>query len=635
MLLISGFVNAQSGSKKAQNTQAIAEAVLNKGLKTADLTAYPGSLLMHGMSELGVLQSDGKILNRVLDLFEQCKTKKLQPKGSFSSYEAGGSGAAYLHYLKKSSQLSEQVALHAEKMFKNQKRSSEGILTASWINDTLDQVFIDIVFAVTPYMLYSGLSLNKPEYIDLAVFETLEMFKILKDKETGLVHQARGFRGKNLISEDNWSRGNGWASFALASLIRDLPDAHPQKAVVNALAKDFFTAVLKYQDKQGIWHQEMTDETSFVETSGSGLMLFGLGVAIEKGILERSCMKPFKKGMSAYLDYILADGSVSHATIPCLNPRRGTKMDYASHVWRFNDAHGFGPAVLAFTQAAKMGIQSVKPLTGLGSKAVNDTIQLKPQTLIRYLPEANQNICWENDQIAFRLYGSPAKDRVSSGIDVWTKSVSYPIIDKWYRLNQKGQEYHIDRGEGCDFFHVGFGRGVGGTAIWHNGKPYVSQPYAFHRVLKNTETEIEFELFFRSWTVDGFSVSERKVISMKMGTPFFKVVSTFETAYKGALTVAIGITPAKNPEILTDVQKGSLTIWESYPPQNGALGTSVIAKPADIQGFTSYEKEQFILINAKASQPVTYYVGAGWSKGSTFKTKQDWVNAVNQALFKF
>jgi Domain of unknown function (DUF4861) len=154
-------------------------------------------------------------------------------------------------------------------------------------------------------------------------------------------------------------------------------------------------------------------------------------------------------------------------------------------------------------------------------------------------------------------------------------------------------------------------------------------------VLKNTETEIEFELFFKSWTIEGFSVSERKVISMKMGTNFFKVVSTFETDYKGALTVGIGITPAQKPEILTDAKKGSLTIWESYPPQNGALGTSVIAKPDAIQGFTSYEKEQFVLVNAKAGQPITYYIGAGWSKSPQFKTKQDWVNAVNQELFKF
>jgi rhamnogalacturonyl hydrolase YesR len=634
-LLIISFANAQSAAKKAQSTRAIAELVLQKGLKMADLTNYQGSLLMHSMIELAVLEKEGKLLAQTIDLFDQYKTKKIKAKGSFLSYEAGGTGVAYLNYLKKTDKFSELVADYANKMFKKQKRSSEGILTAVWAADSLDLVFIDMVFAVTPFMLYSGLAENKPEYVDLAVFETLEMFKILRDNETGLLHQARGFKVKNQISEDNWSRGNGWGAFALASLIRDLPDTHPRKKEVNELAKNFFTAVIKHQNTEGsLWHQEMTDFTSFVETSGSGLLLYGLGIAIEKGVIDKSFTANFKKGLSRFLSYISADGSVSHATYSCLNPRRGTKMDYANHVWKYNDPHAFGPAVLAFTQAAKMGIDKIKPLESLGIYAISDTIQRKPQAYVRYMPEANQNICWENDRIAYRLYGSPVKDRVSSGIDVWTKSVEYPIVDKWYRLNEAGKEYHIDRGEGCDFFHVGFGRGNGGTAIWHNGKPYISQPYAYHRILKNTEEEIAFEIFYEAWTVDSFKVSERKVISMKMGTNFFKVVSTFDTEYKGTLTAAIGISYVDKPEILSDIKKGTLTIWESYLPQNGELGTTLITEPSDIKAFTTYKKEQFVLLNAKAGQPITYYVGAGWTKNPYFKTKQDWLDYVSMELKK-
>jgi hypothetical protein len=258
---------------------------------------------------------------------------------------------------------------------------------------------------------------------------------------------------------------------------------------------------------------------------------------------------------------------------------------------------------------------------------------------VRYMPEANGNICWENDRIAFRVYGSPVKDRVSSGIDVWTTSVDYPIINKWYDLNNQGQEYHIDRGEGCDFFHVGFTRGNGGTAIWQNNKPYISQPYVSHKILKNTEEEIAFELNFEPWEIEGgsakqFKVSEKKVISLKMGDNFFKVVSTFQTESKEPLTVGIGIAYAKNPEIIADEKNGSLTIWESYLPQYGELGTSIIVKSTDFKAFADYEKEKFVLVNAKSGKPITYYVGAGWNKAPQFKTKQDWLNYVNNEVLK-
>jgi rhamnogalacturonyl hydrolase YesR len=628
-LLISGVTNAQS--QQAISTEAIAELAMERGLKEIDLGIYGGTLFMHAMSELAVLHHDPKTMNRAIEIFGKFKTKEIKGRGSFISYEAGGSGVAYLNYLKKSDKLTEQVIEFADKMYKNQKRTTDGILTAPWLKDSLDQFMIDCAFAVSPYMLYSGLSLNKQEYMDLAVFETLEMFKILKDTN-GLIHQGRGFQGLGKISEDNWSRGNGWGAFALAFLVRDLPDTHPRKQEVNALAKKFFTAVLKYQNQEGLWNQEMTEHTSFVETSGSGLMLFGLGICIEKGIMDKGYLPQFIKGLSAYTSYITPDGSISNVTIGCLCPGKGTKKDYIKHTWKLNDIHAFGPVVLAFTQAAKMGIKEITPAKKMGCYVTDFEKPMMPQTIVRYMPEANANICWENDRIAFRVYGSPVKHRVSSGIDIWTKSVDYPIVSKWYNDNNMGKSYHEDHGEGNDFYHVAYGRGLGGTAIWRNGKPFISQPYVTHRILKNTVEEIAFELNFEAWDAGGIKVSEKKVISLKMGTNFCKVISTFTTDSKEPLTIALGISYTNKPEFLSDAKKGLLSIWESFLPQNGELGTSLILKPKEIKEFTDYEKEKYVLVKAKSGKPITYYIGTGWTKNPHFKTKQDWVDYVNKTL---
>lgn len=616
---------------KPVNTETIAELVLNKGLATVDMSLYPGSLLMQGMSELAVLQKDGKLLGRTIALFNDYRTQKIKAQGSFISYQVGGTGAAYLDFLNKTDQLSGQVKDGAERMYKSQKRTSDGLMTAPWLKDSLDQVMIDCAFAVTPFLLYAGLKYNNRAYVDLAIHQTVRMFDIFKDPN-GLIHQARGFQGLNTITKDNWSRGNGWGSFALASLMRDLPDTHPRKKEVNRIAKNFFEAVLKHQNEEGLWNQEMTDHTSYVETSGSGLLLFGIGIAIEKKVIDKSFLPQFIKGLRGYTSYIGEDGSVSHATIGCLSPGQGTKQDYIKRMWEFNDPHSFGPAVLAFTQAAKMGIKSVQPLKSLGIYAQNPYPNGKPRAYVTYMPEANGNILWENDRIAFRVYGPPVKDRVSSGIDVWTKSVAYPIIDKWYKLNAEGKEYHVDRGEGCDFFHVGFTRGNGGTAIWHNDKPYISQTYASHKILKNTSDEIAFELTFDPWDVEGTKVWEKKVIRMKMGTNLFKVESTFYSESATQLTVGIGIAFAENPEVITDEHKGTLTIWEAYMPSNGELGTAILVNPMELKGFRSFEKEKYVLVNIKAGQPITYYVGAGWSKSPQSYTKQAWFSYVNQAV---
>lgn len=636
LLLLCTHSFSQSKQKVDISTQNVllnhvVEKVLHKGLTSMDLGLYPGSLLLHGMSEYAVQKKDPKQLNQAIRLYLDFKSKKIEGRGSFISYAAGGSGAAYLDFLSKTNLLSEQVLRHAEKMYKEQKRSSEGIITANWAKDSLDQVFIDIAFAVTPYMLYTGLKYKREEFVDIAVFETLELFKILKDSN-GLLHQGRGFQGKGVISQDNWSRGNGWGAYALAILVRDLPNTHPRKKEVVELAKAFFTSVLKYQNSEGLWHQEMTDKTSFVETSGSGLLLYSLGIAIEKGVISKTKMDNFLKGLRAYTSYIAEDGSISNTSYGCLCPRRGFKEDYKNHTWIYNDPHAFGPVVLAFSQAIKMGITTISPLKEIGCYAKNDTLDLTPRTTVKYMPERKQEIIWENDRIAFRFYGPPARNEVSSGIDVWAKSVVYPIMEKWYRQNDRGQSYHIDHGEGADFYHVGFARGCGGTAIWYKNKPYTSSTYSYHSIIKNTNEEIIFELEFEPWQIEGFKVAEVKTITMKKGSDFFEVKSVFKTDYKGLLTIAIGLSSYGNPEVIQDKVKGTLTLWEKYSPDFGDLGTSVILSPDKLKGFTSHDKDHFILTDVNSGQILTYYVGAGWSKGRHFKSKEDWIKYVSEFL---
>lgn len=615
-------------------TEAIAELAMERGLKEVDLGIYGGTLFMHGMSELSVLQQDPKNLNRTIEIFNKFKSKEIKGRGSFISYEAGGSGVAYLNYLNKSPNLSTHVFEYADKMFKNQKRTSDGLMTAPWLKvDSLDQFMIDCAFAVTPYMLYAGMSMKNQEYIDFSIFETLEMFKILKDPN-GLIHQGRGFQGLGKISEDNWSRGNGWGAFALSFLVRDLPETHPRKKEVNELAKNFALTILKYQNQEGLWNQEMTEHTSFVETSGSGLMLFFLGVCLEKGIIDQSYLPQIIKGLCGYTSYITPEGDISNVTIGCLCPGKGTKKDYIKHAWKLNDIHAYGPVVLAFTQASKIGIKEIPIAKSMGCYVTDFGKPIKPQDFVRYMPEANGNICWENDRIAFRVYGPPVKNRVSSGIDIWTKSVEYPIISKWYDQNNQGKSYHENHGEGLDFYHVAYGRGLGGTALWRNGKPYISAPYATHKILKNTEEEIAFELNFDAWDAGGIMVKEKKVISLKMGTNFCKVTSTFTTDSKEPLTVALGLSYTDKPEVLKDAKKGTLTLWESFEPKNGDLGTTVVVKPKQIKEFSEFEKEKYVLLKAKSGKSITYYVGTGWSKAPQFKTKQDWLDYVNLEMLK-
>ena len=308
ILLLFFSVTMLTGNLSGQNnkeisTRDIVNQAFENGQKYMDISTYPGTLLLHGMSEFVLLKGNKDQLNKVVDAFAKFGSGDIKAVGNFISYEAGGSGSAYLSWTGATDKLDKQVAAAAERMISQQKRTPDGLMTVKTMSH---QMFIDVTFAVTPFLLYSGLKFNKPEYIDYAVFQTLESFRILKDEKTGLIHQGRGFQGEGKISEDNWSRGNGWGAFALAILVRDLPESHPKRQEVVQLAQQFFASVLKYQDKQGLWHEEMTDVTSYVETSGSGIFLYSLGIMLEKNLLPVKYKNNLVKGLRSYLDYISA-----------------------------------------------------------------------------------------------------------------------------------------------------------------------------------------------------------------------------------------------------------------------------------------------------------------------------------------
>lgn len=629
LLLISFIIfkgNAYGQAIKEISTGQLIKLVYQKGLQHAELDQYAGSLLLHGMSEYAMLKGNDSLLRQVAGTYQKFGAGVIKAKGNFISYEAGGSGAAYLSWKGAAVKLDSQVLASAEKMMKLQKRTSEGLMTARSAKG--DQVFIDVAFAVTPYLLYAGLKSKNEQYINLAVNETLDLFRILKDGKTGLLHQARGFNGPGKISEDNWSRGNGWGAFAIASLVRGLPADHPKRKEVVALARQFFTSALNYQNKVGLWHQEMTEPASYIETSGSGLLLYGIGVLLEKRVLDRKYLKNFTLGLQGFTSYIGSDGSVSNTCFSCLAPGKGTKEDYINRGWVYNDRHAFGPAVLAFAQAAKMGIDKVSLLNKLGQFSLVDAPD-SPRTYV--MAARGVDLAWENDRIGFRAYGgSTVKHKVRSGIDIWAKRVKYPILEKWYKLSAEGKPYHIDRGEGCDFYHMEKRLGCGAIAIWIDNKPYASEAYDSYKITKNQNDKVEFELGYNRWSVPNIKIQELKKVEMPIGTNFFKVTSTLKSDQNIELTVAIGLSAFGKAEVYQDKELGTLTVWEKMDATNGSLGTAVLVDRSSFVGFANFNGDEYILVKVTTNTPFTYYAGAGWEKSKSFPTAEDWKRYVQQ-----
>lgn len=259
----------------------------------------------------------------------------------------------------------------------------------------------------------------------------------------------------------------------------------------------------------------------------------------------------------------------------------------------------------------------------------------KLTTYSRLVPERVDDYAWENDKIAFRVYGPKGQKEalagvngstLSSGVDIWLKRTDQPIINKWYKgYMTDPMYYHKDtRGEGYDPYHVGNSRGTGGTGIWKNDSLQVSQNFVTSKTIATGPLRTVFELTYNPWSEYG--VKETKRISLDLGSNFSKFESTFE-AEKQVPNYTIGVTLHKNEgEAKQNDKSGYYLHWEKI--DDAFVGEGIVVDPKIVEksiAFTSKTPDQSnLLVVTKPQRKLVYYAGFAWQKSGQVQTQKDW-----------
>ncbi len=255
----------------------------------------------------------------------------------------------------------------------------------------------------------------------------------------------------------------------------------------------------------------------------------------------------------------------------------------------------------------------------------HDSSTEKPETKVfGMFYKGREDFAWENDRIAFRMYGPWLRQElISSGVDVWVKKVHYPIIEKWY---SPGYNYHQDSGEGLDFYSVGTSRGCGGTAIWKNGKMFPSDNFSSYKIIANGPIRVMFELKYDAWDVEEMKVSEVKRISLDAG----RTLSQFEVFYScdpkpEEIQEAIGLLHHGGSHVANDKDYAWIAVWGAPDKSgNGELGTGIVVDHKRWIRFAESGNQFLAITYATPGKPAIHYAGAGWSKSGGFSNPADW-----------
>ncbi|MCF7954293.1 MAG: glycoside hydrolase family 88 protein [Phycisphaerae bacterium] len=250
----------------------------------------------------------------------------------------------------------------------------------------------------------------------------------------------------------------------------------------------------------------------------------------------------------------------------------------------------------------------------------------------RFVPERKDDFAWENDKVGFRMYGPALEDEtITCGIDTFGKSVPYLIMEKM--LTTKGYIYHKDQGEGGDFYKVGNTLGCGGAAPFIDGKVCLApKNFSEWKIVANSANggiRTVFELTYAPWKAGSVTVSEKKRITLDMGSNLNKIECFYSCDDKKNIPVAAGIILQKSSDKKFTKQNNIIAYWLPGDGKNGNIGCGVVF-PAGTKAKT-IEADGHLLMQADhdMAKPFVYYSGSCWDKNTEFNTFEKWQKYLN------
>ncbi|MDR0231421.1 MAG: DUF4861 domain-containing protein [Dysgonamonadaceae bacterium] len=279
---------------------------------------------------------------------------------------------------------------------------------------------------------------------------------------------------------------------------------------------------------------------------------------------------------------------------------------------------------------------------GAGEKAIytikqGDPKEFQRMTYGRAVPERKDDFAWENDRIAFRMYGPAlAPENPSNGVDVWSKRTNALIIDKFYKDDLENDiPYHIDNGLGLDCYKVGHSLGAGGIAPYIDGVLHIGNHYTTAKLLDSGELRTSFELTYDAVPAgEGKFLTQKIVISLDAGSQLNKAIVSYDGNFD-EMQVAGGIWLHQELGVIAESKEDGYVAYaenvlsdlkanEGKPAGRTYLG---VIFPQGVADIKQQDEHLLAIANYKKGEELTYYFGAGWSEWG-FDSDQAWFDYI-------
>lgn len=188
-------------------------------------------------------------------------------------------------------------------------------ITSDSIND--QELWDDTLFMTVLFLANMGRILKRSDYQTEAEYQFLIHAKYLTDRRTGLWYHGWTFHENHNFAGALWGRGNCWITAAIPEFLNIAKCSESVRRFLTETLKRQVESLVKYQEKDGMWHTLIDDRDSYVEASATCGFAYGILKGVHMGLLDASYKTYAKRAEEPIVGYTDKDGilhQVSYGT---------------------------------------------------------------------------------------------------------------------------------------------------------------------------------------------------------------------------------------------------------------------------------------------------------------------------------
>ena len=229
----------------------------------------------------------------------------------------------------------------AKHITKNQDRLEDGTLVRSFPYKMT--LWADDLFMSVPFLARMGKFSGDSKYYNDAIHQVLKFTEYLWNENKELYYHCY-YSDLHRNGVAHWGRCNGWVMMAQVHLLNFLPDDYAKRDLIIKNLERQILGIAEYQNPDGLWHQVLDKNDSYVESSCSAMFVYCIARAVNEGWIDRRYASIAIRGWEGLKKHeITPDGELKDVCV-------GTGIEndmvfYYRRPARTNEKHGLGAVI--------------------------------------------------------------------------------------------------------------------------------------------------------------------------------------------------------------------------------------------------------------------------------------------------